>query len=388
MMNHSADCSAANFGVVDLFKGLSKIEITSLSIGIVGIIANLIVFITAKQSKFLQAKATFLVGHQALLNSFFCFISIITISIRLPTIPRLYTLRPISPYPVISLMICYLWVSRLLYWSIVSVSAHGLMIMALDRCLAVVRPVAYRSQKNIRNYAIIYAVDYALAFSLSPVIWLDTVHEQNCVCVSETHEGYALGLFGTKFYLIYGMLWLCYVFFLPVITMTICYSFTVYKFLGKEQIREYLIEHLPPTLTKIITHKEPTVKETPNAISEVVVQSNRRLVGQLLRAAISVTLLFGVASSVEAVRLAFRLRNAQPLIQVDATFDQIGQLLINFQALSPVIYCVLMRSFRVHMFHTVTFGFFKKFLKRQSSQGSSDVSLQPVTQTHSVFLIY
>ena len=79
------------------------------------------------------------------------------------------------------LLICYLWHGQIFYWTIAANSFYGLVLIALDRYLAVVKPIYYKTI-TVKKIYIVIAMIYITSFIMCvPLAFLVKMEGGKCV---------------------------------------------------------------------------------------------------------------------------------------------------------------------------------------------------------------
>ena len=177
-------------------------------IGLVGTIGNMTVCVAVFQMRSKEVK--FLIGSQATID--FSTSAVLVATTITSTYPQLISPRSYTA----GYLYCLIWHWNGLLFFLFSLSTYNLVAISIERYMAVIHPIWYRTSFS-RKKAII----------LGAVLWVIAPILQIVFCVEQTYyiDGtcHFLGL--TPFWLaIVGVLLFCWDFFGPSLVMVVCFS--------------------------------------------------------------------------------------------------------------------------------------------------------------------
>lgn len=299
---------------------IRAVDDLAIGINVFGLIGNFIVIATIVYNHFRPLKASVMIGHQAFVDFIICIISIANLSFYGHHVP-------LTGNEHIDTFICYVWNSKLFYWIFVSVSVLCLILLSVDRFLAVKKAMFYRTIKP-KSLVITSLTFYPISIMVNTPFLIDTVTIENGKCLhGKNGYGRTLGIntFGTASFKVMGILWLCLLYFIPMVTMTTLYAITMYSF----------------NTTAVVTSND---------------SERKRLSSQLTKSAIVVTALFMISFTVDTVYYLLGFFDFLALDNYRNPVNRVASFFINFHSVSPFVYCLVLQTFRERILYIVTCG--------------------------------
>ena len=151
-------------------KILDIIQILLLSWGIVTNLTSAICF--RRQPSGFSRQILLLFEHQAWIDFTSCVTGFMTV-----VLPAYWSVGIFA----FDFFMCYLWHGQILYWVIAANSFYGLVLIAMDRYLAVVKPIYYKTI-TVKKVCIAIAIIYSLSFVIVwPLAFLVKMEGDKCV---------------------------------------------------------------------------------------------------------------------------------------------------------------------------------------------------------------
>ena len=177
----------------------SALDWTQLCVTTVGFLANFTVFVTLKlNGNNFTSAILLLLKHQAIVDSFACITALL-----------LLVQRPMwaSGHIWLDHIVCHIWHSQFLYWTCVFLSGWNLGCIALERYIAVCKPLRHQYFGK-RHIFRILGTSYVFCFLLNSLTLFQT-SLQNGHCISKyffkgtyafkLYQGYAFIVFLTQY---------------------------------------------------------------------------------------------------------------------------------------------------------------------------------------------
>ena len=281
--------------------------ISQLIICIVGYVANKITFITLLRNGDMFSPSTcLLLKHQALVDSWICAMGIILL-----LHPPMWTTGNTYFDPVL----CHIWHSQATFWFAVMLSVWNLAAIAVDRYLAVCRPLKYSQVQGKPMYYGIAGMYVAVLVTVIPTFF--QVRFDDDICLSEY---YIQGPISEQLFYAYGFVVFFAVYMLPVAAYVYLYGNVVVTLYRKKNSTGM-------SCSKAIDAAQSTVTKT----------------------AITLTVIFVFAFGYEA--WAFLLGSTGVVeYKYGSAKQMFGVFLSLFNSVvNPFVYLALMPSFRLSL---------------------------------------
>ncbi|PIK53656.1 putative galanin receptor type 2-like [Apostichopus japonicus] len=170
------------------------------------------------------------------------------------------------------ILICKIWFSEYFLWSLFMVSTYNLVLVSLERFLAIVFPVLHRNHMSRRK---------VLATMVVPWLWAFTF---------QSYWPPVYELFGTDCFPVWPQRWLqpffgvltfLFEYFLPLMVMLISYGTIIYKLKGMSDKRENQASRMQADTRNSNLTADPTSYPAISTISNMPTQENPRTNGTL-----------------------------------------------------------------------------------------------------------
>uniref|UniRef100_A0A1I8FSX6 G_PROTEIN_RECEP_F1_2 domain-containing protein n=1 Tax=Macrostomum lignano TaxID=282301 RepID=A0A1I8FSX6_9PLAT len=266
-----------------------------------GMAGNALVILTLLRRRYKSQFATAVFLHQTVMDFMVCAFTLVLL------------VKP-SQNPTSSLgfgfALCHVINSQLLYWYFVFSSVQNLVLIAVDRYFAVFRPLPERRSASGRPALHCYSFAVNIIDIFSVEFDRDSNH-----CSSEiTHQVFK------KVFKVYGFLWFFLVYLLPVAAVVCLYSAIVYR------------------LSNQGLHNS---------------RFRQRAATELTKSAVIITVIFIVCFSYDCIYYLLGHLDLVEYIYSSPT-QLIGVALVTINSCAnPVVYCIIMPSFRERMLAAV-----------------------------------
>ncbi len=141
-----------------------------------GVVANTITFIIFHQKKDrFSAAILIILKHQSVIDALVC-LNVMVICLQ-PAIT-------LTGRYIIDVMICHFWFNQLTYWGLVTLSAWSLVLVAVERYMAVCKPLQHYKITTTRNMTLMFGFIYLLVIPLLCIIGLE-VSIKDSVCTND-----------------------------------------------------------------------------------------------------------------------------------------------------------------------------------------------------------
>lgn len=328
---------------------LLAVDEVAIAINVAGLVGNLAVLVTVTQGGFPQRRHNLMIGHQACIDCLVCLISIFKLLTH-------ENLNIETSNKVINYLICYLWVSKLIYWTLVFVSVLCLVLLCVDRYLSVVRPMLYRGVKD-RTYILAFCGMHFTALLINIPFLTDMVVFSNGRCnYGKEHYGKTIGLYSPSSWTLtfYGCLWLSFLYFIPTVIFLLLYSLTLMALRRSKFVNS-------------------------NA-------GRRKLSTQLTKSAAVLTGLYLFSFTIDTIYFLLAFFDKILVDDIKNPINRVGSLFVNFHSISPFVYCLTLRGFRERLILTLTCGLKDVRRRRQETSISgtpmAEVNLRPTGSTN------
>lgn len=298
---------------------VQAVDELAIGINVVGLIGNVAVLVTVFQGGFQQRRHALMIGHQASIDCLVCLVSIFKLWAH-------ENLNIHTEQPQLNFLICYLWVSKLVYWSLVFVSVLCLVLLCVDRFLSVVKPLLYRGLKD-RTYLLAIAGMHLAALLINTPFLSDTVFFDNGECFwGKSYYGRTFGLYSQHSWTVtfFGVVWLSFLYFIPTAVFLVLYSLTL------------------RTLRR------------PNFMGRHA--GRRKLSTQLTKSAALLTGLYLFSFTIDSIYFLLAFCDKILLDDIKNPVNRVGSLFVNFHSISPFVYCLTLRGCRERLVFTLTCG--------------------------------
>ena len=302
-----------------------------LFVDIAGVVANVVALITLLQCKrSLNPTILLLLQHQSFVDAMVCFSDIL-----LNWLPQLWTFG----LEALDHLVCHLWHSQFIYWWFVEVSIAALVIVAIDRYLAVCFP--FKHKRFTPYYAkLCLTLSYIICF-INLVFFALHVSLRNGDCSTEwLFSGKAVNDFAF-FYIIY--MWLA-IYLLPCGVLAGLYCKVIWT-LRQRNISQGL------------------------GTSRIVDKANSALTKTAICA--TLVLFFTLSYDINFYTLSFfGIGN----YRVSTPQQQIGRLLCSVNScVNPFIYALFMPAYRRHLMATARCVKYKHHDERRAALALDNV---------------
>ena len=283
------------------------VVISQVTICTVGYVANKITFITLlRNGDMFWPSTCLLLKHQALVDSTICAMGTILL-----LQPPMWT----TGNTYFDVVLCHTWHSQGIFWFAIFICVWNLAAIAVDRYLAVCRPLKYSQVQGKPTYYGIAAMYVAVLVIVTPTFFL--VRFVDDICLSEY---YIQGPIGEQLFYAYGFVGFFAIYMLPVAAYVYLYGNVVVTLYRKKSSTGM-------NCSKAIDAAQSTVTKT----------------------AITLTVIFAFAIGYDA--WAFLLGTTGVVEYKYGTAKQmVGVFLSLFNSvINPFVYLALMPSFRLSL---------------------------------------
>ncbi|KAI0220080.1 hypothetical protein LSAT2_028394 [Lamellibrachia satsuma] len=283
---------------------------SQLALSIVGYVANKLTFITlAKNGDMFSPYICLLLKHQALVDSSICAMGIILL-----LQPSMWT----TGNTYFDAVVCHIWHGQAPYWGAILLSVWNLAAIAVERYMAVCRPLKYSQVQGKPMYYVIAGMYVAVLVIVTPGFF--QVRFDDGICLSEY---YIQGPLGEKLFYANGFVWFFAIYLLPVAAYVYLYGSVILTLYHKKKATNM-------TCSKAIDAAQSTVTKT----------------------AITLTVMFAFAIGYDA--WAYLLGS---MGVVEYEFGSVKQTVGVFfslfnSAINPFVYLTLMPPFRLSLWKT------------------------------------
>ena len=167
-----------------------------LIVAITGALLNISTFMFLHQAKSLNRMVSFLMKHQALLDFFVCLFGAIILLTQQEYMWKTGT-------QIIDIVVCYVWHSNMLYWWCFSLSVWSLVLLAIDRFMAVCKPFIYMNMTKVKMILCMVVI-YASMISLTIPSSFYVIHFNNGQCeyriITESLHFYSIFIFIASYF--------------------------------------------------------------------------------------------------------------------------------------------------------------------------------------------
>lgn len=283
-----------------------------------GAVGNLLVIITLIRRRYQSQFACAMFIHQTVMDFFVCVISLIIILTRNRTL--------VFGLPVLDAAICHIWESQLIYWYFVFLSVQNLIMIGLDRYLAVFRPLSYKGLRYKDAAIFLFVLHlYSLMVNVADVFMM-RFDATNQTCLSEHLFPTAASAY---FFNAYGIIWFFLVYLIPVVGLLLIYGIIV---------------------VRLTAHKDSKAS-----------RHRQRAASELTKTAVVITVIFIVCFSYDSIY--YLLGNIQVVkYEFNTPIQTLGVVLVALNScVNPLVYCLMMKTFRSRLYSAVCCCFWQFF---------------------------
>ncbi|KAI0219840.1 hypothetical protein LSAT2_028638 [Lamellibrachia satsuma] len=221
--------------------GSAWVVISQFTVSFIGYVANKITFITfVRNGDMFSPSICLLLKHQALVDSTICAIGIILL-----LQPLMWT----TGNTYFDALVCHIWHSQGPFWYAILLSVWNLAAIAVERYIAVCRPLKYSQIQRKHLYYVIAGMYVAVLVTVIPTFF--QVRFVDDICLSEY---YIQGPIGEKLFYANGFIWFFAEYMLPVAAYVYLYGNVVVTLYRKKKLTgmncSKAIDAAQSTLTK------------------------------------------------------------------------------------------------------------------------------------------
>ena len=215
---------------------------SQLILSIVGYAANKITFVTlVRNGDMFSPSICLLLKHQALVDSTICAMGIILL-----LQPPMWT----TGNRYFDVVVCHIWHGQAPFWGAILLSVWNLAAIAIERFVAVCRPLKYSQIQGKPMYYAIAGMYVAVLVIVTPGFF--QVRFDIGICLSEY---YIQGPLGEKLFYANGFVWFFAIYLLPVAAYVYLYSSVILTLYRKKNATNM-------TCSKAIDAAQSTVTKT------------------------------------------------------------------------------------------------------------------------------
>ncbi len=201
---------------------ITMFDKAQLTVTVCGFVANVVTFITLTDSgKGFSPTIRFLLQHQALVDSWVCCLGILILVQPFMWKTGIMTL---------DLIICYVIHSQVIYWSALWLSIWNLVVIAIERYLAICHPFKHQHMKSIVTHRVIPILYFLSVIILIPVSLQVRFREQQCYS-----EYFLPGVTVKKFMSFYSIFWFVQAYAVPCALFFILYGLVLLALRNRRQ---------------------------------------------------------------------------------------------------------------------------------------------------------
>ncbi|KAL3316946.1 hypothetical protein Ciccas_004401 [Cichlidogyrus casuarinus] len=316
---------------MDEMHSLFKIILSLISF--FGCLGNGLVVYTLSRHRYQSRFANLMLVHQSILDAIVCAIAIALVVAPFETQPinsQFNATCTSVGAPFIPLIAsCFLWQSQIFYWYFVFASVQNLILIAIDRYLAVFRSIRYKSLSS-REGGILIAVLHIYSLFVNIVDLFDVCYEPSTkIC----HSNYLAVTTSQGFQRFYGVSWFFMVYVIPVVSVFVIYSSIIVKLNNSVRASRSI---------KDGSNDDSCVTFTSAATSRV----QQRAATELTKSTAIITLIFILCFAYDSIfYLLGRLEIAYYEFGSLRQLPGVALVALN-SCLNPLVYCIFMKSFR------------------------------------------
>ncbi|KAJ8033312.1 Galanin receptor type 2 [Holothuria leucospilota] len=330
------------------------IQVFYLVFGILGLFGNGLVLLVMVRIRSLRTITNLFIINQSVID----FASSIFLLILLYN-PVKYDFKNWQ-FNAWTLFVCYFWQSQYIFWSLMGCSTGNLIILTLERGVAVVFPIIYRNRVTWRTAAVFVVLPWIFGFVFQ-LYWPSVHHFVDGVCYPS---------FGNRnVQIAVGVIVFIFKLFIPVIVMFAVYVAILQRIKPKvTQVRngnpslpnattQRAPLHAPIPDTQKTTKNwatTPAAGEAPKSTSQAVPQTHRiRL--NIIKTLLLVTVVFAVCWT--PTQLVFLVYNLGGPLDIRGTLYKLSVVVVFINIwINPVIYTFKYRKFQDGLRKTFCLG--------------------------------
>ncbi|KAK4474093.1 hypothetical protein MN116_003400 [Schistosoma mekongi] len=227
--------------------------------GFIGTILNLLTLLIVFKTHFGSKSTTLLLRLQPIFDLIACFLYALYIVTE--NVNYLESNRP-TGITFINGLLCYLWSYNIAFWFGVILSVHNIVCISIDRCIAVLIPIVYKTHHLL---LILIFTTYQLCMIgllFTPIIFFRSFVNDTCVYVAGP-----IGIDSSTYIAFRGYTWLLFQYIIPVLIIATSHLLIVIQL----KRRQYQTKTLEILNNNIQHNKDYTLNEQKKLIGLVII---------------------------------------------------------------------------------------------------------------------
>lgn len=182
------------------------VKLISLIFGIIGVLANGLVLVVILRVRSLWSITNLYIANQSLID--------LTSSVFLLILKYLPNEADFSGWSNTfgAVLACYFWESDYIYWALLTCSTLNLILLTMERYVAVVFPIFYRARVRWKNAILIATLPWIISFTFE-LFWPAVFRFEDEKCIIDYRNDTIKAVIGVGVFLVKYVIPICIMFF-------------------------------------------------------------------------------------------------------------------------------------------------------------------------------